>query len=140
MSKRPISVCSRGSASVGGSPTRRSSSASSSVSPSGADVVRWVRDERERRVARGLGGGELLLRLLERRLDGPQRLELLRCRLALELRLPAELVDPRDERAPALVGLEQRVELLGRALARERGAPAVGVAAGGLQVDHESGV
>ena len=42
--------------------------------------------QRERRVARGLGRGELLLGLLERRLDGPQRLELLRCRLALELR------------------------------------------------------
>ncbi len=43
-----------------------------------------------------------------------------------------------DERAPALVGLEERVELLRRAFARERGAPAVGVAAGSLEVDHES--
>ncbi len=43
-----------------------------------------------------------------------------------------------DERAPALVGLEERVELRRGALARERGAPAVGVAAGSLQVDHES--
>ena len=89
-------------------------------------VVGWVRHERERGVARGLGRGELLLGLLERGLDGPQRLELLRRRLALELRLPAKLVDARDECAPALVGVEQRVELLGRALARERRAPAVG--------------
>ena len=35
MSKRPTSVCSRGSASAGGSPQRRISTASSSVSPSG---------------------------------------------------------------------------------------------------------
>ena len=41
------------------------------------------------------------------------------------------------ERAPALVGGEQGVEVLGRALARERGAPAVGIAASGLEVDHE---
>ncbi len=70
-------------------------------------------------------------------LTGRQRLELLGCRLALELRLAAELVDARDERAPALVGLEQRVELLGSALARERRAPARRRRPGGLEVDHE---
>ena len=122
---------------LGGSPTRRSSSASSSVSPSGADVVRRIRDERECGVARGFGRGELLLGLLELGLRRPELLELLGRRLALELRPPAQLVDPRDQRAPALVRLEQRVELLGRALPRERGAPGVRVAACGLQVDHE---
>ena len=45
--------------------------------------MRWVRNQRERRVSRSFGGRELLLRLLERGLDGPQCLELLRCRLAL---------------------------------------------------------
>ena len=104
----------------------------------GCRWMRWVRHQRERRISRSLGGRKLLLRLLERRLDGPQCLELLRCRLALELHAPSELVDLGDERAPALVGLEERVELRRRALARERGAPAVGVAAGSLQVDHES--
>ena len=134
MSKRPISVCSRGSASAGGSPTRRSSSASSSVSPSGADVVRRVRHERERGVARGLGGGELLLGLLQRRLDGPQRLELLGCRLALELRLR------RGARRRRGMSARQRSSAsssasnsLGGALARERGAPAVGVARAALR-------
>ncbi len=39
-------------------------------------VVRRVRDERERRVSRGLGRRELLLGLLELGLDRAQRLEL----------------------------------------------------------------
>ncbi len=90
----------------------------------GSRVVGRVRDERERRIARRLGGRELLLGFLERGLHRAQRLELLRRRLPLELRLPAELVDPRNERTPALVGLEERVELLCGALPRERGAPA----------------
>ncbi len=138
MSKRPISVCSRGSASSGGSPTRRSSSASSSVSPSGAESCGGFGNQGEGGVARGFGRGELLLGLLERRLHGTEGLELLRCRLALQLRAPAELVDTSGSAiAPALVRLEQRVELLGRAFSRERGAPGVGVAACGLEVDHE---
>ena len=48
----------------------------------------------------------------------------------------AQLVDPRHQRAPALVGGEQRVERLGGALAGERGAEGVGVGAGGAEVDH----
>ena len=59
----------------------------------GRRVVRWVRDELERRVSGGLGGRKLLLGRLERCLDRAQRLELLRRRLALQLRLAAELVD-----------------------------------------------
>ena len=45
--------------------------------------MRWARDERERGVACGFGGRELVLRDLELLLHGPQRLELLRRRLAL---------------------------------------------------------
>ena len=45
---------------------------------------------------------------------------LLRRRLALELRRAAQLVDPPLRRAPARVGLEQAVEVLGGAAARER--------------------
>ncbi len=77
----------------------------------GRRVVGRVRDERERRVSRRLGGRELLLGLLERCLDRAQRLQLLRRRLALQLRLRAELVDLGNERAPALVGGEERVEV-----------------------------
>ena len=136
MSKRPISVCSRASSSGGGladAPKLLGVVLGVAVR---RRVVRRVRDRPERRVALRLGGGELLLGLLERGLDRPQRLELLGRRLALELRLPAKLVDLRDERAPALVRGEERVELVGGALARERGAPALRVRACGLQVDH----
>ena len=98
--------------------------------------VRRVRDERERLLAGRLGGGELLLRRPQLLLHPLQLLELLRRRLALQLRLAAELVDARHERPPALVGGEQLVERLGRALARERRPPGVGLGAGGLQVDH----
>ena len=64
-----------------------------------------------------LGRAQLLLHLL-------QLGELLRRGLALQLRLPAQLVDLRHERAPALVGLQQRVERLAGALARQRRAVA----------------
>ena len=99
--------------------------------------MRWARDERERSVACGFGGRELVLGDLELVLHGSERLELLRRRLASELHPAAQVVDPRDERTPALVGLEQRVELLGGAFPRERLTPGVGVAASGLQIDHE---
>ena len=98
--------------------------------------MRRVRDERERCVPLGLGGRELLLGDLELRLDGLELLQLLGRRLPLELRPRAELVDLRDQLAPALVGGEQRVEVLGRALAREGNALRVRIGAGGLEVDH----
>ena len=104
----------------------------------GRGLVRRVRDERERLVAGGLGGGELLLGRPQLLLHPLQLLELLGRRLALQLRPAAEIVDARHERAPALVGREQRVERLGRALAGERGAPDVGLGAGCLEVDHAS--
>ncbi len=138
MSKRPISVCSFGVGRAaaarpsGGSPPRprrcrrratspraefgiAASSASRSVSASASSC---------------LGALQLLL-------DAPQLLELLGRRLALQLRLRAQLVDPRDERAPALVGGEPGVERFGGALARKPAAELVGVGAGGARVDHE---
>ena len=102
--------------------------------------MRRVRNPQRQVVAGGLGGGELLLRSLQLLLDALELLELLRRRLALQLRRAAQLVHARDERAPALVGLEQRVERLGRSLAGERRAEAVGVGAGCLEVDHAAGV
>ena len=90
----------------------------------GCRSVRRVRDERERRLASRLGGRELLLGGAELLLHLLQLRELLGRRLALELRPAAEIVDARDERAPALVGREQRVERLAGPLAGERGAPA----------------
>ena len=100
-------------------------------------VVRWVRDEREHVVAVRLDRCQLLLGLLELGLDVPERLELLGARLALELRARAEVVHLRNERSPALVGREQGIEVLGRSLALECGAPALGIAAGSLEVDHD---
>ena len=63
-----------------------------------------------------LGGGQLLLDLLQLGLDAFQLLDLLGRRLALELRLRTELVGLRDEREPGAVGLHERVEVLGGAL------------------------
>ena len=109
--------------SAGGSPTRRSSTASSSVAPSGADVVRGVRARAASAASRSASAAaSSSSAALSSVLDRLELLELLRRRLALQLRRAAELVDPRHERAPALVGLEQAVERVGGALARERGA------------------
>ena len=98
--------------------------------------IRRVRDAERQLVSGRLGGGELLLRRLQLLLDLLQLLELLGRRLAFQLRPAAQLVHARDERAPALVGLEQRVERLRRSLARERGTDAVGVGSGCAEVDH----
>src|SRR5207248_280042 len=68
----------------------------------GHGLVRRVRDLLEQRVPRGFGLGELGLERLELLLHALQLLDLLRRRLARELLSPPELVDPRDERAPAL--------------------------------------
>ena len=95
-----------------------------------------VRDTEGQPVALGLGGRELLLGCLQLLLHPLQLGQLLRRRLPLQLRPPAQLVDPRHERAPALVGLEQRVERLGCSLPPERGPIGVRVVAGGLEVDH----
>ena len=137
MSKRPISVCSFGSSSCGSSPQRRISSASSSVSPSGDESAGGFGICREQRVALRLGLGELLLGALQLLLHAAQLLELLGRRLSLQLRLRPQLVDARDERAPALVGGEPGVERLGGALAREPAPELVRVGAGGARVDHE---
>ena len=93
-------------------PCRRAGSGPSRASPSrSASAARELR----------LGDAQLLLDLV-------QLGELLRRRLALQL-LPRRAARRRagTQRAPALVGGEQRVEALGRALAGERGAePASG--------------
>ena len=99
-------------------------------------VVRRVRHPERERVTLGLGGDELVLRLLQIGLHRLELLELLGCRLPLELRPCAELVDPRDEGAPPLVGLEEPVEGLGRPLARERGPNRLGIRAGCPEIDH----
>ena len=52
----------------------------------------------------GVGLDELLLRPLQLFLYLRQLFELLGCRLSLDLRLGPELVHPRHDRAPALVG------------------------------------
>ena len=99
-------------------------------------VVRRVRQLGERRLARRVRFGQLLLGLLELLLHPAQLLELLRRRLALHLRAGAQLVDAGNERPPALVDRQPGVERLGRALAREPAPEPVRVAAGGARVDH----
>ena len=102
-----------------------------------APTDRRVRHLREQRVARGLGGRELLLG----RCAAPPS-PACSSSSCSGVGLPLSFVCARSsstfghERAPALVGREQRVERLGRALARERGAVGVRVGAGGAEVDH----
>ena len=136
MSKRPISVCSFASPMVGGSPTRRISRASSSVAPSGNRVVRRVGNEERQTVALGLRLGQLAFKPPEILLRRLHLLELFGSRLALEVRPRPQLVDLGDEGAPALIGAQQRIERVGCVFACERSAPAIGVRARGLEVDH----
>ena len=79
---------------------------------------------------------ELVLERLQLALDPRQLLELLRRRLALELRARAEVVDLRLELPPPLVGAHQLIEELLSALARDRGPNDVGMGARCLEVDH----
>jgi hypothetical protein len=102
----------------------------------GRRVARRVRDLEQQLVPLDLRGRQLLLGGAELLLHALQLGHLLGRRLALRLRAAAELVHLRHERAPALVGCQQGVERLGRALARERGAEAVRVVARRPQVDH----
>ncbi len=99
-------------------------------------LVRRVRHLRERRVALGLGLRELRLERAELLLDPLQLLDLLRSRPAVDLLPGAQVVDAGHELAPALVGGEQRVEGLGRALPGERAPEAVRVVARGPEVDQ----
>ena len=135
MSKRPTSVCSRA------SPARRLADAPHLGrvlvrGPVRDVVVRGVRDAEGEPVALLLRGRERLLGRPQLLLHALQLLELLGRRLALQLRPAAELVHARDELAPALVGGEQRVERLGRALPRQGGPDRRGIVSGGLEVDH----
>ena len=103
----------------------------------GNRFVRRVRDLLEQRVACRLGLRERGLEALELLLHPLELLDLLRRRLAGELLAAAQVVDLRDERAPALVGGEELVERVGRALARDCGAHCVGVVPRCAEVDHE---
>ena len=80
--------------------------------------------------------GQLGLERLQLGLERGQLGELLRSRLAFQLRARPQLIDALLELAPADIGGEQLVEDLGRALARECRPVAVGVVAGCAQVDH----
>ena len=102
----------------------------------GRGFVRRVRDLRQRRLALGLGRRELLLEGTQPILYPLQLLDLLRRRLAVDLLPRAELVDLRDERAPAPVRSEQLVECVVGAPAPERGAERLRVVTGGAEVDH----
>ena len=93
-------------------------------------------DEVEERRTPALGLGQLLLGLLELGLDRLQLLELLGRRLALELRLRAQLVDARDEREPGAVGVHERVEFVRGALPLERCAVCLGLRSRRPDVDH----
>jgi hypothetical protein len=103
----------------------------------GDRVVGRVGDIEEEGVALRLGGRERVLRLLQLDLHALELLELLRRRLALELRPRAELVDAGHELTPARVGVEQPVERLGRALPGKCRPHRGGVGAGCLEVDHD---
>src|SRR5262249_24953117 len=89
---------------------------------------------------RGVAGGgcrvELLLGLPQLLLHLFQQLDLFGRGPALLFLPRAEVVDLRDELAPALVGLEPGIERLAGALARKRGPVGVRVVARGLRVDH----
>ena len=89
-------------------------------------------------LAFGFRGGELSLERTQPLLDLLQLLELLRGRLAVELLPCPQLVDLRDEGAPALVCREQRVERLSRATACERSTKRLRVVARLAQVDHRA--
>ena len=136
MSKRPISVCSFGSVSAGGSPTATELHCVLLGEAVGSRVVGRIRHLRESLVPGGHRFGELALDLLQLLLDAAQLLELLRGWFALDLRPRAELVDLWHELTPALVGGQPRVERLGGALARESTPVLVRRGTGGAGVDH----
>ena len=99
-------------------------------------LVRRVRHLLQQLVAPLGRGRELVLEPAQVLLDLLQLLNLLRRRLSLQLLAAAQLVDLGDELAPALVGLEQLVEGLRAALARDGRPEAVRVGPRGPEVDH----
>ena len=98
--------------------------------------VRRVRNLLQQLVARGLRCGELVLERTQLLLDLLQLLDLLGRRLALDLLPPAQVVDLRDQLAPASVGLQQPVERFSRALPRHRRPERVRIRARSPEVDH----
>ena len=83
----------------------------------GRCVVGRIRDVCQELSASFLGGRQLALEALKVCLDRLQLLDLLRGRLAFQLRLRPQLVDLRHELEPAPVRLHERVEIVRRALA-----------------------
>ena len=136
ISKRPISSCSLALVERGRLADAPELAASSSAAPSGTSSFGGFGTRSASRSRSCLGGRELLLGRAQLLLHLLELGQLLRRGLSLDLRPAAELVDPRHERAPALVGLEQRVERVARALALERSANGVRVVPGGLEIDH----
>ena len=102
----------------------------------GDGFVRRVRHGLESSVTCLFGLGQLALEALQVLLDLLELLDLLRSRLALELLPATELVHLRDELTPAGVRLEQPVEGLALAFARDRRPQALGLGASGPEVDH----
>jgi hypothetical protein len=99
-------------------------------------VVRRVRNLLQQLVAGRLCRRELLLELPQLLLDSLQLLDLLGRRLALDLLAAAKLVDLGDELTPARVCLEQPVECLPRAFARDCGPEHLRVGPRSPEVDH----
>ena len=98
--------------------------------------MRRVRNLLQELVALGLRGRELLLERAQLLLDLLQLLDLLGRRLALDLLPPPQVVDLRDQLAPACVRLEQPVERFARALARHGGPEELRLRPRSLEVDH----
>ena len=99
------------------------------------DVGR-IRDSVEQLLAAGFCRRQLLLEGAELLFDALELGELFRRRPALDLARRAQLLDPRLDLTDRVVGVEQLVEEVGRALARECGTHRVGLGSGGAQIDH----
>ena len=99
-------------------------------------LARRVGDRVEQRLPAAFDLGELFLQRLELLFDAFELGQLLWRRLALHLPLGAQLFDSRLHATDGAIGVEKLVEQLGRSFAGERGPKAVGVVAGGTQVDH----
>ena len=99
-------------------------------------LVRRVGNLPEQLVPPRLGSRQLPFEAAKLLLDLLQLLDLLGGRLALQLLATAQVVDLRDELAPAQVGLEQLVERLPASLSRDAGPHGLRVAARSPEVDQ----
>ena len=136
MSKRPISVCSR--AGVGQQRLARAAQLDRVLLLAFGDgLVGQIGDAVPDLLPLSLGRRQLVVERLELALEALRLLDLLgRGGLAEPLLLRAHLVAAGARVPPAGIGREQRVEELGGATARERGAKRVGLGSSGAEVDH----